>query len=424
VEHIGIKDARIRWFLFCVGILLIALGGIAVVTHALGGDVYSSILTVFGTAMSFAQFSVGFTSLKPADKGVAPTVSAAPSTPKALYQLVKAKLINASDHIDLGATPFSIGRSLDNQKVLDDSQVSAYHAVIRPEGEGYALLDKGSTNGTWVNGERLAAEMTRILRPGDVIRMGNTTFTYEATVATVDAPTVVAPASLMPPPLPSYAQQAYTPFSFLPIPVPDGQKRYRGSGSVFLFAGLLSLIYAPLTLFEPSISVILLKWGILALIYVLALCGIRGLYQKQADRAGRLGTVGTIMLTASWLLYVFCSLIFLLILPLSLYSQLIWPKTIKEAISTLFYVDMVFAILGDFALGISMIRAAVYPLWTSIVLIIVGFLNIIIILAPERTGIAFITQLFVAALFCGWGITLIRQLPDYPPQRPYGKEES
>lgn len=51
-----------------------------------------------------------------------------------------------------------------------DLDVSGRHAALFREGGGWVLRDLGSTNGTWVNGERLKGD--RVLAPHDVIRFG------------------------------------------------------------------------------------------------------------------------------------------------------------------------------------------------------------------------------------------------------------
>src|SRR4051812_30819784 len=56
---------------------------------------------------------------------------------------------------------------------LDDSQVSRRHARLIPtEGGGLAVEDLDSTNGTWVNDERVASR--RNLVDGDLVRFGET----------------------------------------------------------------------------------------------------------------------------------------------------------------------------------------------------------------------------------------------------------
>src|SRR6185312_7193990 len=51
-----------------------------------------------------------------------------------------------------------------------DLDVSTRHAEIRAVGDGYVLVDIGSTNGTYVNGVRIARE--RRLESGDEVAFG------------------------------------------------------------------------------------------------------------------------------------------------------------------------------------------------------------------------------------------------------------
>ena len=64
--------------------------------------------------------------------------------------------------------------------VLDNPQVSRFHAQIdRAPGGGAILRDAGSTNGTFVNGQRLIGAHT--LRQGDVIQIGAFKLVYNVT---------------------------------------------------------------------------------------------------------------------------------------------------------------------------------------------------------------------------------------------------
>jgi len=51
--------------------------------------------------------------------------------------------------------PVKLGRGLDNDFVFRDARVSRYHAEIKPTQSGWVVRDLGSTNGTFVNGERV-----------------------------------------------------------------------------------------------------------------------------------------------------------------------------------------------------------------------------------------------------------------------------
>jgi phosphoserine phosphatase RsbU/P len=64
----------------------------------------------------------------------------------------------------------SIGRSADQDLVLHDPRVSRKHAVIVREGDVYAIVDQGSTHGSYVNGERINRAD---LKDGDALHMGS-----------------------------------------------------------------------------------------------------------------------------------------------------------------------------------------------------------------------------------------------------------
>ena len=69
----------------------------------------------------------------------------------------------------LNQTLIRLGRGGDNDVVLIDREISRHHAEIRAEGQDFVLADLGSTNGTFVNEQRVARP-TR-LRDGDRISL-------------------------------------------------------------------------------------------------------------------------------------------------------------------------------------------------------------------------------------------------------------
>ena len=64
----------------------------------------------------------------------------------------------------------TIGRHPDSAILLDDAFVSAHHAQISHEADGWWITDLGTKNGTFVNGAPIKAP-TR-LKTGDVLRFG------------------------------------------------------------------------------------------------------------------------------------------------------------------------------------------------------------------------------------------------------------
>jgi len=71
--------------------------------------------------------------------------------------------------VTLGPDPVLIGRDPQNDVVLDDRRVSRKHAEIRLRLGRYTLYDLQSTNGTYVNGRRVAE---KVLDDGDKISVG------------------------------------------------------------------------------------------------------------------------------------------------------------------------------------------------------------------------------------------------------------
>jgi pSer/pThr/pTyr-binding forkhead associated (FHA) protein len=70
-----------------------------------------------------------------------------------------------------------IGRRTDNDIVLDDDDVSRYHAVVIDTGSSFVISDLRSTNGVQVQGRRIRSTAT--LTDGDHIRIGGHEFTFE-----------------------------------------------------------------------------------------------------------------------------------------------------------------------------------------------------------------------------------------------------
>jgi hypothetical protein len=107
----------------------------------------------------------------------------------------------------------SIGRTPDNDVILTDLGVSRHHAYIRVRGREAWLYDRGSANGTWLNGERI--EAPRMLQSGDVIQVGNTRLRMEYLPPEEEwVPPPAAPPE--PPPAPSW-RAYYLPYILLGV---------------------------------------------------------------------------------------------------------------------------------------------------------------------------------------------------------------
>jgi hypothetical protein len=86
-------------------------------------------------------------------------------------------VLPSGDRFSLTESIITIGRHPDSNLVLADPNVSRNHAEIRPQGDRFAVVDLGSTNGTKVNGVRVS---TQLLDDGDEVSFGNTKMRFEA----------------------------------------------------------------------------------------------------------------------------------------------------------------------------------------------------------------------------------------------------
>jgi len=121
------------------------------------------------------------------------------------YQLVMRTGPTMGKAYGLGKNEVAIGRDPSNDIVINEAEVSRKHARLFLRDESYVLEDLGSTNGTFVNGQRLMGPQE--LQPGDTILLGeNVSITYEPLEADVDS-TIAArprPIEAEPAPAPQY----------------------------------------------------------------------------------------------------------------------------------------------------------------------------------------------------------------------------
>jgi pSer/pThr/pTyr-binding forkhead associated (FHA) protein len=85
-----------------------------------------------------------------------------------------------------------IGRGEGSEVRLPDPSVSHRHATIRQRGSEYILVDEGSANGTFMGGVKLGAHAPRILRHGDLARVGRVWLEIRFDGAPPTAQTVLA----------------------------------------------------------------------------------------------------------------------------------------------------------------------------------------------------------------------------------------
>lgn len=86
-------------------------------------------------------------------------------------------LLPTGERYVLRETTVSVGRLPECDITVVDPNVSRRHAEIQPRGDGFVVVDLGSTNGTRVNGVRVSE---RELHDGDELGFGNVLLTFQA----------------------------------------------------------------------------------------------------------------------------------------------------------------------------------------------------------------------------------------------------
>ncbi len=148
---------------------------------------------------------------------------------------------------DITAVTNTIGRSPQNEIVINDPEMSRRHAQIVQQGNSFTVSDLGSTNGTFVNGQRSTGPTP--LRHGDRIEFGDTVSLIFYQMSLV-APTMPAPPfhlededtadlpPVKPPPRPPVAS-AYTQDQYLPA---EEAQPGRGNNRVVLGCALVAIL--------------------------------------------------------------------------------------------------------------------------------------------------------------------------------------
>jgi hypothetical protein len=136
-------------------------------------------------------------------------------------QLVMRTGPNPGEVFPLTKNEIYIGRDVNNDIAVSDQEVSRKHARLVMQAGGYVLEDLGSTNGTYVNGQRLMGP--HVLRSGETVMLGENVSlvleaVYDADATILSQPTPAPSYDPAPPP-----QQTYVPPSQQPAEAPPAQ---------------------------------------------------------------------------------------------------------------------------------------------------------------------------------------------------------
>jgi len=172
------------------------------------------------------------------------------------YQLVVKTGPAPGKTFALSKNELTIGRDANNEITINDAEISRHHAKLTLTGDGYAIEDMGSTNGTYIDEKRIGTQS--MLAVGNVVRLGdNVQLIYEyagldpdATIASsgkqaaapkpVAAAPAPAPAAAAPPPAAKPAQPAYS-GQMAQGPAAEGKKPNR---NLMIGCGVLLVVVA------------------------------------------------------------------------------------------------------------------------------------------------------------------------------------
>ena len=172
----------------------------------------------------------------------------------ALFQFVMRSGPTPGAIFPLEGDQLIIGRDAANSVAISDAEVSRKHARLNFQGGKYVIEDLGSTNGTFVNGQRLS--VATVLKSGDVVSLGEqivlmyeglssdagSTMMSRGSHAKAAATAVPSPAQVLPP------QQVYAPPAQAPAQAPvqapaAGESAPRNRNlPIFIGLGVLAVI--------------------------------------------------------------------------------------------------------------------------------------------------------------------------------------
>lgn len=162
------------------------------------------------------------------------------------FQLVMRAGPHPGTTFPLQKSEITIGRDPSNDLVIADAEVSRKHARLIWQSGGYLLEDLGSTNGTFINGQRLLGP--HLMRAGEVIQLGeNVTLVFEALYdpyATRLSPTTLSAQPIAEPSLsspPAFSVPPAAPDSLPSYPLrqelPSAPENEKKKAPLWIFAG-------------------------------------------------------------------------------------------------------------------------------------------------------------------------------------------
>ncbi len=140
-----------------------------------------------------------------------------------------------------------VGRDSSSAVAINDAEISRKHARLTFQGGKYVLEDLGSTNGTFVNGQRVASPV--VLKSGDVVSFGEQIVLMYESLSSDAGATMAASRRSIPAPAPAPVpvqaappQQYYTP-SMVPVKKTNTTPILIGAGVLVLICLCAAALY-------------------------------------------------------------------------------------------------------------------------------------------------------------------------------------
>lgn len=134
-----------------------------------------------------------------------------------------------------------IGRDSSNNVPINDAEISRKHSRLSFQGGKYVLEDLGSTNGTFINGQRLSGPA--VLKPGDIVSLGeHIVLMYDMINIDPGATVAVSRKSLQAEPPPYARQQPSTPV-YSPPPLAQASAPAKKTNLLPIFIGIGVLFF-------------------------------------------------------------------------------------------------------------------------------------------------------------------------------------
>ncbi|UWF77555.1 MULTISPECIES: FHA domain-containing protein FhaB/FipA [Microbacterium] len=158
-------------------LLILRIGFLVLLWFFVFGVVYSLRADLFGVRVR--KLPAEQAAAAPAARPAPAPKPSAPSPGRTPTKLVITSGPKAGLEVPLGTEPMTIGRSSESGLVIRDDYTSSHHARLALHGGAWTIQDLGSTNGTFLAGERIS-DRPHPIPIGAPIKVGATTFELRA----------------------------------------------------------------------------------------------------------------------------------------------------------------------------------------------------------------------------------------------------